>query len=111
MLIVGQTFCGETTFIQNLAKNKMFSDIKNVFSLTKITLSREREQNMLSCFYNVPVTILYPQKLNDFNMHFDFFQKNGENNVVNNDEIDEKIIFNKIIVMDDVSVFCPCWQM
>ena len=44
-------------------------------------------------------------------MHFDFFQKNGENNVVNNDEMDEKIIFNKIIVMDDVSVFCPCWQI
>ena len=44
-------------------------------------------------------------------MHFDFFQKKGENDVVNNDEMDEKIIFNKIIVMDDVSVFCPCWQI
>ena len=31
MLIVGQTGCGKTTFIQNLAKNKMFGELKNVF--------------------------------------------------------------------------------
>ena len=41
--MVGQTECGKVTFIQNVAQNKMFGDIKNVFRLTKITLSRKRE--------------------------------------------------------------------
>ena len=31
VLIVGQTFFGKTTFMQNLAKNRMFGDIKSVF--------------------------------------------------------------------------------
>lgn len=30
ILIVGQTFCGKTTFIQNLAENRIFGDIKSV---------------------------------------------------------------------------------
>ena len=28
ILIVGQTGCGKTTFVQNLAKSKMFGSIK-----------------------------------------------------------------------------------
>ena len=31
VLIAGQTFCGKTTFMQNLAKKRMFGDIKSVF--------------------------------------------------------------------------------
>ena len=30
ILVVGRTGCGKTTFIQNLGKNKMFGDIKEV---------------------------------------------------------------------------------
>ena len=36
VLIFGQTGCGKTTFTQNLAKNKMFSELKNLFWLSKI---------------------------------------------------------------------------
>ena len=30
ILIVGRTGCGEMTFVQNLGKNKLFGDIKEV---------------------------------------------------------------------------------
>ena len=36
ILILGQTGCGKTTFIQNLAKNKLFVNIKDVQWISKI---------------------------------------------------------------------------
>ena len=39
ILIVGQTGCDKTTFTQNLAKNKMFAKLKEIFWLSKIMLS------------------------------------------------------------------------
>ena len=42
ILVVGRTGCGKTTFAQNLVKNKIFGEIKEVFWLSKITLSRDR---------------------------------------------------------------------
>ena len=50
ILVVGRTGCGKTTFVQNLGKNKMFGEIKEVTWLSKIPLSREREKNVRSCF-------------------------------------------------------------
>lgn len=62
VLIVGQTGCRKITFTQNLAKNKMFGEIRNVFWLTKISLSGTPYKISL-CFHNVSVTFLYPQTL------------------------------------------------
>ena len=31
VVIVGQTGCGKTTFVQNLAKNNLFGDLKDIF--------------------------------------------------------------------------------
>ena len=33
--MVGRTGCGKTTFVQNLGKNKMFGEIKEVTWLSK----------------------------------------------------------------------------
>ena len=50
VLIVGRTGCGKTTFIQKLAQNKMFvNDIVNVFWVSKIFLSQEREEAIRDC--------------------------------------------------------------
>lgn len=38
ILVVGRTGCGKTAFAQNLAKNKMLGDIKDVLWVSKITL-------------------------------------------------------------------------
>lgn len=42
ILVVGRTGCGKKTFAQNLVKNKIFGEIKELFWLSKITLSRDR---------------------------------------------------------------------
>lgn len=49
-LIVGRTRYGKTTFVQNLRKNKLFGDITTVFSISKISLSPEREQKIRDSF-------------------------------------------------------------
>ena len=38
VLIVGQTGCGKTTFAQNLAKNDLFGELKEIFWISKISL-------------------------------------------------------------------------
>ena len=50
ILVVGRTGCGKTTFVQNLAKNKMFGNLKEVISDSKILLSKEREDQIKECF-------------------------------------------------------------
>ena len=50
ILIVGRTGCGKTTFVQNLGKNKMFEDVKEVYWVSKIELSKDREENIRDCF-------------------------------------------------------------
>ena len=107
ILIVGQTGCNKTTFTQNLAKNKMFAKLKEIFWLSKIMLSQDREQDTSSCF-DLKVNPKYPQTLNDFNMELvppvpplPPQKKETDNSIVNN-VLDEKNMFNKLIVMDDV---------
>ena len=103
-LIVGQTGCNKTTFIQNLAKNKIFAKLKEIFWLSKIMLSQDREQDISSCF-DLKVNFKYPQTLNDFNMELHSVllpkKKETDDSIVNN-VMDEKNMFNKLIVMDDI---------
>ena len=42
VLVVNQTDCRKTTFMQNLTTMKMFNDTKNVFWLTKFVFLREK---------------------------------------------------------------------
>ena len=70
ILIVGQTGCGKTTFIQNLSKNKMFRKMKEILWLSKATLSQDREQNISSCF-DLKVNFKYLQTLDELNIDFD----------------------------------------
>ena len=44
ILIVGYMGCGKTTFAQNLAKNGMFGDIKEIYWVSKISLFLERDE-------------------------------------------------------------------
>ena len=50
ILVVGRMGCGKTTFVQNLAKNKMFGNLKEVIWDSKILLSKEREDQIKECF-------------------------------------------------------------
>ena len=112
ILIVGETGCGKTTFIQNIAKNNLFGELKEIFWISKIPLSKEREKNISICFGKI-VRFNYPQTVDDFNMELTFFQRkrqldNDIDIVIGEDNdidivIGEDNIFNKLIVMDDVS--------
>ena len=46
VLVVGRPGCGKTKFLQNLQKNRMFGEIKKVMWLSKISLSKDRENNI-----------------------------------------------------------------
>ena len=75
----------------------MFGQLKEIFWLSKIILWQDRDQNISSCF-NLKVDFKYPQTLDKFNM-----KKKTDNDSVVNNVMGEKNIFNKVIVIDDVS--------
>ena len=98
---MGQTACKKTTFIQNLGKNKPFGNIKDVIWHTKIVLSKQREDNTRSSF-DVPVNLYYPQNVSEFDDLIENFQRK-KYNVEDDNIIGENNIFDRVIVMDDVS--------
>ena len=100
ILVLGQTACGKTTFVQNLGKNKLFGKIKDVSWVTKIVLSKEREKNIRSCF-DVSVEFFYPQNISKFDVIIENFQRQEKHD---NDSILGGVnAFCRLIVMDDVS--------
>ena len=50
-----------------MGKNKLFGDISNVFWVSKINLSEEREDVIRESFDNQEVHFSYPQNVEDFN--------------------------------------------
>ena len=73
ILIVEQTGCGQTSFMQTLAKN-MFGELQEMHWITKVPLSDQREKNIISCF-NKHIDFRYPQTVDEFNMNLTFFQR------------------------------------
>ena len=55
ILIVGRTGCGKTTFAQSLGRSKSFGDIDKVFWVSKVELSKDREDNIRDCFVDQTV--------------------------------------------------------
>ena len=102
VLIVGRTGCGKTTFIQKLAQNKMYgNDIVNIFWVSKIFLSREREDVIRDCFVDQNVQFAYPNNIEDFNYLIDNFM--SEKSPLSENDLGELTRIDKLIIMDDVS--------
>ena len=103
VLIVGTTGCRKTTFIQKLVQNKMFgNDIVNVFCVSKIFLSPEREKAIRDFFIDRNVDFAYPNNINDFNYLIDNFMSKKSQSTSEND-LGELTKIDKLIIMDDVS--------
>ena len=66
-MIVGRTGWCKTTFVQNLGKNKLFGDIKEVYWICKIELFKDREENIRDCFVGQTVNFHYPNNVEEFN--------------------------------------------
>ena len=66
ILIVGRTGCAKTTFVQNFGKNKLFGDVKEVYWILKIELSKDREDNIRDFFTDEIVKFDYPNNVEEF---------------------------------------------
>ena len=66
ILIVGRTGCGKTTFVQNLGENKLFEDVKEVYWISKIELSKDTEGNSRDSFTDQIVKFDYPNNVEEF---------------------------------------------
>ena len=75
ILVVGRTGCSKTTFVQNLGKNKMFGEIKEVVWLSKIPLSKDRENNFCDCFLDEHIDFKYPDSVEDFDDLLEYFHR------------------------------------
>ena len=78
ILVVGRTGCMKTIFAQNLGKNKMFRDIKEVFWISKIALSSDREDNIRDCFTEQKVDFKYLNNVEDFNDLLEFVREKNQ---------------------------------
>ena len=81
ILIVGRIGCGKTTFIQILAKNQLLGDIKEVFWISKLELSNNRENNIRDCFENQDVQFNYPNNVEDFDYLLEMCKRNKADDV------------------------------
>ena len=101
ILVVGRTGCSKTTFVQNLGKNKMFRDIKEVMWISKVSLSTEREYNIRNCFVNQKKDFKYPDSVDELDDLLEFIQRRKA--PCNENFLGENIILDRLIVMDEVS--------
>ena len=98
ILIVSRTGCGKTTFVQNLGKNKLFGDMKEVYWISKIELSKDREENIRGCFTNQIVYFDCPNTVEEFNDLLEMYRLKKAEYVET--DLGENMILDKVIIMD-----------
>ena len=101
--LVRRTASGKTTFVQNLGKSNLFGDTSEVYWISKITLSEERESAVRDSFNNQELHFSYPDNLEDFNYLIENFMQTKSDYV--NSDMGEDMVIDQLIVMDDVSGF------
>ena len=74
ILVVERMGCGKTPFVQNLAKNKMFGNLKEVIWVSKILLSKEREGQIRESFANEKVVFKYVETVDEFDDLLEYIQ-------------------------------------
>ena len=109
ILIIGQTGFGKKTFVQNLAKNDLFGEIKEIFWISKISPSSERKDNIKTCFKE-HVELKYPNNIEDFNIYLDFSQRKRDTEC-NDILMGEKFNFTCVYVFHTPYPTRNCWQM
>ena len=102
IIVVGRTGCGKATFIEELAKNKLFCvQIKHVFWVSKTALSSEREEIIRESFVDQELQFCYLHDIEDFNHLIENLTQKKLDYLDN--EMGENLTIDKLIVMDDVS--------
>ena len=102
ILLVGRTGCVKTSFIQRLGRINLFGKkIRDVYWISKIALSSEREDNIKESFIDRKVHFSYPEDLDEFNYLIELLSQNKSEYIEN--DLGENIEMNKLIIMDNVS--------
>ena len=86
--------------VQNLRKNKMLGEIKEVICVSKIPLSKDWDNNIRECFVDKEMDFKYPNNINEFDGLLDYFQRQKAPHKENYLGPNIKLI--RLIVMDDV---------
>ena len=110
ILVVGQTRCGKTSFVQSLGRNKLLVNVDSVDWISKVELSENREHQIRqSCSY-ASVEFHYPNDVAEFDTVLDLLKDNKSDvNIENNKDfnelggMEENDVFDMLIFMDDVS--------
>ena len=110
ILVLGQTGCEKTSFVQSLGKNQIFgSDLLSVNWVFKINLLNNTEDEIRQCFSYTKAELHYPNHVEELNLIIETFQKetyDGDEKTNDNDNCNifgENKKFDKLIVMDDIS--------
>ena len=101
ILLVGRTGCGKTTFVQNLGKNKLFGNVKEVYWISKIELSKDRAENIRDCFTDQVVKLDYPNNVEEFDDLLEIYRLRKAEYTEN--DLGENMVLDKVIAMDGVS--------
>ena len=99
-LLLWRSACDKTTFVQNLGKNKMFGEIKEVIWLWKIPLSKYRKNNICDCFVDEQIDFQYPDSVEDFDDLLEYFQRKRA--PCNKSYFGENAKIDSLIIMDNV---------
>ena len=84
-----------------MGKNKLFGDVKEVYWISKIELSQDREDNVRDCFSYQVVKFDYPSNVEEFDDLIEMYRLRKAEYIEN--ELGENMVLNKLIVMDDGS--------
>ena len=107
ILVVGQTRCGKTSFVQSLGRNKIFGSVDSVDWISKVELSENREHQIRQSFSYVSVEFHYPNDVAEFDIVLDLLKDNKSDLNVGKfyqlEGVEENYVFNRLIVMGDVS--------
>ena len=96
-------FGNKTSFVQNLGKNKIFGDIKTLDWISKVELSKDREEHIRKTFSYFSVDFYYLDDIYEFEIVLEILIDNKEINIKFHFEISENDKLDRLIVMDDGS--------
>ena len=103
ILVLGQTGCAKTSFIQSLGKNKVFgSDLLSIIWVSKINLLNNREDKIRQCFSYTKVEFHYPNGVEGLNLIIETFQKETYDEDKKTNDSDDCNIFGENKKLDNL---------
>ena len=75
ILVVAQTRCGKTSFVQSLGRNKIFGSVDSVDWISKVELLENREHQIRQNVSYASVEFHYPNDVAEFDAVLDLLKE------------------------------------